>query len=123
MTVEMLIRRPWGIGWDMFRYEEVRNYNIEQYFYDPSPQHNLLLEVFSGAGIAGGLIYLWWWKLLTVDLLSSRNFWIKLSILAYFVVNQAYSSLFSPIITNLFWVVLAIFYSSNRGKIGEEKPV
>lgn len=120
MTMEMLTKRPWGIGWDMFRYEEVKNYTIEQYFYDPSPQHNLLLEVFSGAGIVGGLIYLWWWKLVAVDLSNSQNFWIKLAVVAYFVVNQVYSSLFSPVITNLFWVVLAIFYSTSRGKIGRE---
>jgi len=122
MTAEILIKKPWGLGWDMFRYEEVRNYQPEKYFFDPSPQHNLFLEVFSGSGIMGGLIYLWWWWLTAKEVLKGNNFWLKLSIGSYFFVNQMYSSLFSTVITNLFWIVLAIFYLTNGGKIkGEDK--
>lgn len=123
MTAEMLMRRPWGLGWDMFRYEQVINYQLEQYFYDPSPQHNLLLEVFSGSGIIGGLIYLYWWSMIWKDILNGKNFWLKLSIGSYFLVNQAYSSLFSTTITNLFWIILAIFYVTERDKIGYHRLV
>jgi hypothetical protein len=114
MTGEMLMKRPWGIGWDMFRYEQVRNYRVEEYFWDPSPQHNLLLEVFSGSGVIGGLVYLWWWSMVLRDVIRGKNFWLKLSIGSYFLVNQAYPSLFLTTITNLFWIILAIFYAKEK---------
>ena len=110
MTAELLMKRPWGIGWDMFRYDIARNYLPISYFNDPAPQHNLLLEVFSGSGIVGGLIYIWWWILIFKDLFKGKIFWLKLAIGFYFLVCQVYPSLFSTIKTNLFWVLLAIFY-------------
>ena len=114
MTAEMLMKRPWGIGWKMFRYEEVRNYRAEDYFWDPSPQHNILLEVFSGSGIIGGFAYLWWWLIVLRDVVGGKNFWLKLSIGSFFLVFQAYPSLFSTTITNLFWITLAIFYAKQK---------
>lgn len=118
LTAEILGRRPGGIGLDIFKYEIIRQFDPAKYFYDPSPPHNLFLEVFSGVGVIGGTAYLIWVVEVLREMIkraskSEINYLLTVSTITYFLVNQMYSSLFSDTITGLFWIILGIFYAKN----------
>lgn len=121
LTGEILARRPWGLGWDIFKYEIPKMFAPGKYFFDPAPPHNLFLEVFAGIGIGGGIMFVIFAGVVLSEIfrkrkLSDLNFVLWLSVAGYFLVNQMYSSLFSGTITGLFWIILGIFYATNYTK-------
>lgn len=118
LTYDFLLKNPFGIGLDMFKYKIIDLYEPEAYMYNSSPQHNLFLEVATGTGIVGGLLFVLFAYVVIrknfLILINKKSNWFEfllaLSILIYFGVNQMYSSLFSVTITELFWLLLGISY-------------
>ncbi len=113
LSLDELIKNPFGLGMDMFKYRIVEDYSPDKYFWDSSPPHNLFLEMFTATGWIGGGLFLVFIILVLKDGFLNKSF-LFWPILTYLLVNQMYSSLFSVTITELFWIFLGMFYAENN---------
>lgn len=115
IMADFALKKPYGIGLNVFQYQLMNNYEPSYYLYDPTPAHNIIAEVMSDLGIAGVFLLLIPYLIIKSTPIHSKTDLYNVAV-SYILAAQMYPLLFSTQISMLFWIVLGALHEANTKK-------
>lgn len=127
LSTDLMLKRPFGVGMNVFQYAILDRYDPYEYFSDSTAAHNLFAEIGAGAGIIGLFFFCLllgrYGYMLWTFMFGQKNSTKKplligsiFLIAAYLLSAQFYPLLFSTMITTFFFIISGILYAHIRSE-------
>lgn len=115
-------RRMFGIGLDTFQYQILNSFEPSYYFFHFTSPHNIFLEIGSGLGLIGLILFFAFFTMIGKKIVHSLRvskwqtkewqiFTLAMGYSSYIISGMFYPWLFAPPLSELSWIYLGGIYA------------